>query len=70
MIDTVPSARLRRVVRVLSCLIVAAIGVGLAAEAWELVADPGHPEVAGHADADVVALRDLADRLRELVVRR
>ena len=32
-----PSARLRRVVRVFSCLVVAAVGVGLCAEAWELV---------------------------------
>ncbi len=37
MIDMVPSARFRRVVRVISCLVVAAIGVGLCAEAWELV---------------------------------
>ncbi len=36
MIDMVPGAGLRRVVRVVSCLIVAAIGVGLCAEAWEL----------------------------------
>jgi TRAP-type C4-dicarboxylate transport system permease small subunit len=37
MIDMVPGAALRRVVRVVSCLIVAAIGVGLCAEAWELI---------------------------------
>ena len=37
MIDLVPGALLRRVVRVVSCLIVALIGVGLCAEAWELV---------------------------------
>ena len=37
MIDMAPSALLRRVVRVVSCLVVAAIGVGLCAEAWELV---------------------------------
>ncbi len=37
MIDSVPSERLRRVVRVVSCLIVAAIGVSLCAEAWELI---------------------------------
>ena len=37
MIDMAPSARLRRVVRVFSCLVVAAVGVGLCAEAWELV---------------------------------
>jgi TRAP-type transport system small permease protein len=37
MIDLVPGDLLRRVVRVLSCLTVALIGVGLCAEAWELV---------------------------------
>jgi TRAP-type C4-dicarboxylate transport system permease small subunit len=37
MIDLVPGDLLRRVVRVTSCLIVALIGVGLCAEAWELV---------------------------------
>jgi TRAP-type transport system small permease protein len=37
MIDLVPGELLRRVVRVVSCLIVALIGVGLCAEAWELV---------------------------------
>ncbi len=37
MIDMAPSERLRRVVRVVSCLVVAAIGVGLCAEAWELM---------------------------------
>ncbi|MFC7494421.1 MULTISPECIES: TRAP transporter small permease [unclassified Nocardioides] len=37
MIDMVPGDLLRRVVRVVSCLIVALIGVGLCAEAWELV---------------------------------
>jgi TRAP-type transport system small permease protein len=37
MIDTVRSPLLRRVVRVISCLIVAAVGVALTAEAWELV---------------------------------
>ena len=36
-----PGARLRRVVRVISCLIVAAIGVGLCAEAWELMQTQG-----------------------------
>ena len=41
MIDMVPSARLRRVVRVFSCLIVAAVGVGLTAEAWELMQTQG-----------------------------
>ena len=43
MIDTVPAARLlRRVVRVISCLIVAAVGFGLlTAEAWELVQTQG-----------------------------
>jgi TRAP-type transport system small permease protein len=39
MIDAV--LRLRRVVRVLSCLIVAAIGVALTAAAWELVQEQG-----------------------------
>ncbi|MDF1605363.1 TRAP transporter small permease [Nocardioides sp. YIM 152315] len=37
MIDMVPGDPLRRVVRVVSCLIVALVGVGLCAEAWELV---------------------------------
>lgn len=37
MIDLVPGAFLRRVVRVVSCLVVALIGIGLCAEAWELV---------------------------------
>ena len=37
MIDLVPGERFRRLVRVLSCLIVAAIGVGLCREAWELM---------------------------------
>lgn len=37
MIDLVPGPLLRRVVRVVSCLIVALIGVGLCAEAWELM---------------------------------
>jgi TRAP-type C4-dicarboxylate transport system permease small subunit len=37
MIDVVPSPALRRIVRVVSCLIVAAVGVALTAEAWELV---------------------------------
>jgi TRAP-type transport system small permease protein len=37
MIDLVPGDLLRRVVRVVSCLVVALIGVGLCAEAWELV---------------------------------
>lgn len=41
MIDMVPGAGLRRVVRVVSCLIVAAIGVGLCAEAWELMQTQG-----------------------------
>jgi TRAP-type transport system small permease protein len=39
MIDAVP--RLGRVVRVLSCLIVAAIGVALTVAAWELVQEQG-----------------------------
>jgi TRAP-type C4-dicarboxylate transport system permease small subunit len=37
MIDLVPGDLLRRVVRVVSCLVVAAIGVGLCREAWELM---------------------------------
>ncbi len=41
MIDMVPGDRLRRLVRVVSCLIVAAIGVGLCAEAWELMQTQG-----------------------------
>jgi len=36
MIDLVPGDLVRRVVRVVSCLIVAMIGVALCAEAWEL----------------------------------
>jgi TRAP-type C4-dicarboxylate transport system permease small subunit len=41
MIDSVPSELVRRVVRVISCLIVAAIGVGLCFEAWELIHSQG-----------------------------
>ena len=41
MIDSVPSELVRRVVRVISCLIVAAIGVALCAEAWELAHSQG-----------------------------
>ena len=41
MIDSVPSELVRRVVRVISCLIVAAIGVALCAEAWELAHTQG-----------------------------
>jgi TRAP-type transport system small permease protein len=41
MIDLVQGERLRRVVRVVSCLVVAAIGVGLCAEAWELMHTQG-----------------------------
>ena len=37
MIDLVPGDLVRRVVRVVSCLVVALIGVALCAEAWELV---------------------------------
>lgn len=37
MIDVVSGPLLRRIVRVVSCLIVAAVGVALTAEAWELV---------------------------------
>ncbi len=63
MIDAVRSPT-SAVVRVISCLVVAAVGVGLTAEAWALPG-AGHPQVAGHADADVVALRHLAHRLRQ-----
>lgn len=41
MIDLVPGALLRRLVRVFSCLVVALIGVGLCAEAWELIQTQG-----------------------------
>ena len=41
MIDMVRSPLVRRVVRVISCLVVAAIGVGLSAEAWELTSTQG-----------------------------
>ena len=41
MIDSVPSELVRRVVRVISCLIVAAIGLSLCAEAWELAHSQG-----------------------------
>ncbi len=41
MIDSVPSELARRVVRVISCLVVAAIGVSLCAEAWELAHSQG-----------------------------
>ena len=41
MIDAVHSELARRVVRVISCLIVAAIGVSLCAEAWELAHTQG-----------------------------
>ncbi|WP_243058582.1 TRAP transporter small permease [Nocardioides sp. SR21] len=36
MIDLVPGEMMRRVVRVISCLVMAAIGLALCAEAWEL----------------------------------
>lgn len=41
MIDAVPNAYLRRIVRVVSCLVVAVIGVGLTAEAWSLTQSQG-----------------------------
>jgi len=41
MIDAVRSPLVRRVVRVISCLVVAAVGVGLSAEAWELTMSQG-----------------------------
>jgi len=37
LIDVVRSPLVRRLVRVISCLVVAAIGVALTAEAWELI---------------------------------
>lgn len=39
MIDGIGSPIVRRIVRVVSCLIVAAIGIGLSAEAWALMDD-------------------------------
>jgi len=41
MIDMVRNPLVRRVVRVTSCLVVAAVGVGLSAEAWSLTMDQG-----------------------------
>ena len=41
MIDSVRSPLIRRVVRVISCLVVAAVGVALTAEAWELTQTQG-----------------------------
>ncbi len=41
LIDLVPGVAVRRGVRVLSCLIVAVIGVGLCVEAWELMQTQG-----------------------------
>ncbi len=41
MIDVVKNPLVRRIVRVISCLTVAAVGVALTAEAWELVQDQG-----------------------------
>lgn len=41
LIDVVSSPLLRRIVRVISCLVVAAVGVALTAEAWELVDSQG-----------------------------
>jgi TRAP-type C4-dicarboxylate transport system permease small subunit len=41
MIDAVRSPLIRRLVRVISCLVVAVIGVGLSAEAWELTMSQG-----------------------------
>lgn len=40
-IDTVRSPIVQRIVRVISCLVVAAIGVGLTSEAWALTQDQG-----------------------------
>jgi TRAP-type C4-dicarboxylate transport system permease small subunit len=36
MVDSISSPLVRRIVRVFSCLVVAAVGFGLTAEAWEL----------------------------------
>jgi TRAP-type transport system small permease protein len=41
MIDAVRHPLVRRLVRIVSCLVVAAIGVGLTAEAWSLVESQG-----------------------------
>jgi TRAP-type transport system small permease protein len=41
MIDAVRSPMVRRIVRVISCLVVAAVGVGLTAEAWSLTMEQG-----------------------------
>jgi TRAP-type C4-dicarboxylate transport system permease small subunit len=41
MVDAVPSPALRRVTRVVSCLIVAAVGVWLTVEAWTLTEEQG-----------------------------
>ena len=41
MVDTIGNPLLRRCVRVFSCLVVAAVGVGLTAEAWSLVGSQG-----------------------------
>ena len=41
MADMIPSRLVQRVVRVFSCLVVAAVGVGLTAEAWSLAQDQG-----------------------------
>ncbi len=41
MIDAVKSPLLRRVVRVISCLVVAVVGFGLSAEAWSLTESQG-----------------------------
>jgi TRAP-type C4-dicarboxylate transport system permease small subunit len=41
MVDMVRSPLMRRIVRVISCLIVAAIGVGLTIEAWTLTEEQG-----------------------------
>jgi TRAP-type C4-dicarboxylate transport system permease small subunit len=41
MVDAFGNPVIRRVVRVISCLVVAAVGVGLTAEAWSLTMDQG-----------------------------
>lgn len=40
-IDAVRGPRIQRLVRVISCLVVAAVGIGLTAEAWSLTSEQG-----------------------------
>lgn len=41
MVDAVKNERVRRLARVISCLVVAVVGFGLSAEAWSLTMDQG-----------------------------